>query len=39
MPLFEAGIALSLLALALFVAVHLVDRFRESGKDSAGSTR
>jgi hypothetical protein len=28
-PLFEAGIGLSLLALALFVAVHLVDRFRQ----------
>ena len=28
MPLFEIGIALSLLALALFVAVHLVDRLR-----------
>jgi hypothetical protein len=28
-PFFETGIALSLLALALFVAVHLVDRFRQ----------
>jgi hypothetical protein len=28
-PFFEAGIALSLLALALFVAVHLVDRIRK----------
>jgi len=27
-PFFETGIALSLLALALFVAVHLIDRFR-----------
>jgi hypothetical protein len=27
-PFFEAGVALSLLALALFVAVHLVDRLR-----------
>jgi hypothetical protein len=27
-PFFETGIALSLLALALFVAAHLVDRFR-----------
>ncbi len=29
MPIFETGIALSLLALALFVAVHLVDHFRQ----------
>ena len=29
MPIFETGIALSLLALALFVAVHLVDHVRQ----------
>ncbi len=33
-PVFETGIALSLLALALFVAVHLIDRFRQPAKES-----
>ena len=36
MPFFETGIALSLLALALFVAVHLVDRFRQPADKAPG---
>jgi len=39
MPLFETGIALSLLALALFVAVHLVDRFRQPAEETPGGPK